>query len=216
MAGRNKIILLSLIIMITLFISGCGEEKKCANQIQSFVSACNELDAEGILSCMDPSIADPIRITFGVIGTLTGKELNDVLDGIIHILVKGLQLFNDEIEMEQIFSSMSIEVEKIKMTTGSNSITVTLKGEGEEKDRQKTVLVPSLQAFVELVQEKVDKEGLQIELSQESVNPALRIADTLFSMLPTILLINHAEALLWPFSTPDKQADLTPTFSPIS
>ena len=69
MAGRNKIILLSLIIMITLFISGCGEEKKCANQIQSFVSACNELDAEGILSCMDPSIADPIRITFGVIGT---------------------------------------------------------------------------------------------------------------------------------------------------
>lgn len=81
------------------------------------------------------------------------------------------------------------EVEKIKMTTGSNSITVTLKGEGEEKDRQKTVLVPSLQAFVELVQEKVDKEGLQIELSQESVNPALRIADTLFSMLPTILLI---------------------------
>ncbi len=81
------------------------------------------------------------------------------------------------------------EVEKIKMTTGSNSITVTLKGEGEEKDRQKTVLVPSLQAFVELVQEKVDKEGLQIELLQESVNPALRIADTLFSMLPTILLI---------------------------
>ena len=81
------------------------------------------------------------------------------------------------------------EVEKIKMTTGSNSITVTLKGEGEEKDRQKTVLVPSLQAFVELVQEKVDKERLQIELSQESVNPALRIADTLFSMLPTILLI---------------------------
>lgn len=115
MVGRNKIILLSLIIMITLFISGCGEEKKCANQIQSFVSACNELDTEGILSCMDPSIADPIRITFGVIGTLTGKELNDVLDGIIHILIKGLQLFNDEIEMEQIFSSMSIEVEKIKI-----------------------------------------------------------------------------------------------------
>ena len=75
------------------------------------------------------------------------------------------------------------------MTTGSNSITVTLKGEGEEKERQKTVLVPSLQAFIELVQEKVDKEGLEIDLSQKSINPALRIADTVFSMLPTILLI---------------------------
>ena len=81
------------------------------------------------------------------------------------------------------------EVEKIEMTTGSNSITVTLKGEGEEKERQKTVLVPSLQAFIELVQEKVDKEGLEIDLSQKSINPALRIADTVFSMLPTILLI---------------------------
>ena len=81
------------------------------------------------------------------------------------------------------------EVEKIEMTTGSNSVTVTLKGEGEEKERQKTVLVPSLQAFIELVQEKVDKEDLKIDLSQKSINPALRIADTVFSMLPTILLI---------------------------
>ena len=69
MVRKNKIILVSLILIITLSISGCGEEKQCANQVQSFVSACNELDAEGILSCMDPSIADPIRITFGVIGT---------------------------------------------------------------------------------------------------------------------------------------------------
>ncbi len=81
------------------------------------------------------------------------------------------------------------KVEKIKMTTGSNSITVTMKGEGEEKDRQKNVLVPNIQAFIELVQEKVDKDGLKIDLTQESVNPALKIMDTVFSMLPTILLL---------------------------
>ena len=99
---------------------------------------------------------------------------------------------NDEKELaytELIENINKNEVEKIEMTTGSNSITVTLKGEGEEKERQKTVLVPSLQAFIELVQEKVDKEGLEIDLSQKSINPALRIADTVFSMLPTILLI---------------------------
>ena len=80
-------------------------------------------------------------------------------------------------------------IEKIKMTSGSNSITVTYKGEEEEKEREKTVLVPSLQAFTELIQEKVDKEGIAIELKQEPVNPFLRVADTMFSMLPTILLV---------------------------
>lgn len=115
MSRENKIIILCFIIFIILSISGCGEEKKCANQVQSFISACNELDAEGILSCIDPSIADPVRITFGVIGTLTGNELNDLLDGIINILIKGMQIFNNEIKIDQIFSSMSIEIEEIKV-----------------------------------------------------------------------------------------------------
>ena len=75
------------------------------------------------------------------------------------------------------------------MTTGSSTVKVTLKGEGEEKDRQKSVIVPSIQAFTELIQEKVDKENVQIELNQKSVNPILRISDTIFSLLPTLLLI---------------------------
>ena len=81
------------------------------------------------------------------------------------------------------------KVEKIKMTAGSATITVTLAGEEEEKDREKTVLVPSIQAFMEWVQEKVDKEGKEIELIQEPVNALLRITDSIFSLLPTILLV---------------------------
>ena len=98
----------------------------------------------------------------------------------------------DEKEMpytELITSINSDSIEKIKMTTGSGTIVVTLKGEGEEKDREKNVLVPSIQAFMEWIQEKIDKEGVQIELIQEDVNPLLKIAETLFSLLPTILLV---------------------------
>ena len=80
-------------------------------------------------------------------------------------------------------------IEKIKMTTGSGTVTVTIKGEEEEKEREKTVLVPSVQAFMEWVQEKIDTEDLEIELIQENVNPFLRILETLFSLLPTILLV---------------------------
>ena len=114
-----------------------------------------------------------------------------VVIGSIYIINK----YNSKNEEKKLAYTELIEtinedkVEKIKMTTGSNSITVTMKGEGEEKDRQKNVLVPNIQAFIELVQEKVDKDGLKIDLTQESVNPALKIMDTVFSMLPTILLL---------------------------
>ena len=114
-----------------------------------------------------------------------------VIVGSIYIINK----YNSKNEEKKLAYTELIEtinedkVEKIKMTTGSNSITVTMKGEGEEKDRQKNVLVPNIQAFIELVQEKVDKDGLKIDLTQESVNPALKIMDTVFSMLPTILLL---------------------------
>ena len=81
------------------------------------------------------------------------------------------------------------KVEKIEMTNGSNSLKVTLKGDGEEKDRTKSVLVPSLQAFMEWIQEKVDKDGIQIDLKQNPVNPLIRLSETLFSFLPTILLV---------------------------
>ena len=99
---------------------------------------------------------------------------------------------NDEKELDYTEFITSINedaIEKIKLTTGSSTITVTMVGEGEEKDREKTVIVPSIQAFMEWIQEKIDKEGVNIELVQVPINPILKISDTLFSLLPTILLI---------------------------
>jgi len=90
---------------------------------------------------------------------------------------------------ELITSIKEGKIEKIEMTTGSTSIKVTMKGEGEEKDREKKVLVPSVQAFMELIQEKVDKEGIEIKLNQKPINPVIRVSDSLFSLLPTILLV---------------------------
>ena len=99
---------------------------------------------------------------------------------------------NDEKELDYTEFITSINegsIEKIKMTTGSTTLTVTMVGEGEEKDREKTVIVPSIQAFMEWIQEKIDKEGVKIELIQVPINPLLRISDTLLSLLPTILLV---------------------------
>ena len=75
-------------------------------------------------------------------------------------------------------------VEKIEMTVGSTSIKVKLKNEEEEKN----AIVPSTQAFIELIQEEV-QEGNTIDLKQNPVNPLLTISDTILSLLPTIMIV---------------------------
>ncbi|MGN1269276.1 MAG: ATP-dependent zinc metalloprotease FtsH [Clostridia bacterium] len=75
-------------------------------------------------------------------------------------------------------------VEKIEMTTGSTSAKVKMKGVEEEK----TVLVPSNQAFIELIQNK-KLEGSDIELNQKPQNVFFSILQYGFSLLPTILLV---------------------------
>ena len=75
-------------------------------------------------------------------------------------------------------------VEKIEMTVGSTSIKVKLKNVEEEKN----AIVPSTQAFIELVQEKV-QEGNVIDLKQNPTNIIIRISETLLSLLPTIMIV---------------------------
>ena len=75
-------------------------------------------------------------------------------------------------------------VEKIKMTVGSTTIKVTLKDEEEPK----TAIIPSTQAFVELVQEK-SQEGNEINLIQVKPSIFLTIVDKAFTVLPTILMV---------------------------
>ena len=78
------------------------------------------------------------------------------------------------------------EIEKIEMTVGSTTLKVTLVGEEEEGEH--TTIIPSTEAFMELINQKV-QEGKEINLEQKSINPIVTFSGTLFSMLPTLLLI---------------------------
>lgn len=75
-------------------------------------------------------------------------------------------------------------VEKIKMTIGSSTVKVTLKGEEEPKK----AVIPSIQAFIELVQEKT-QEGNEIELIQERPNVIISFLGKTVTLLPTILML---------------------------
>ena len=74
-------------------------------------------------------------------------------------------------------------VEKVRMTVGSTRVKVNIKGE----EKPKTSIIPSTQAFVELVQNK-KLEGNNIELVQVKPNFLLALGDKIFTILPTALM----------------------------
>ncbi len=75
-------------------------------------------------------------------------------------------------------------IEKIEMTVGSTSVKVKIKN----NDTEKKAIVPNTQAFIELVQQKV-AEGNEIELVQKPKSVLTQIPTTLFSLLPTIIMV---------------------------
>ena len=75
-------------------------------------------------------------------------------------------------------------VEKIEMTEGSNIAKIKIVNEEEKK----SVLIPSVDSFVELVQNKIDN-GAQMEFMPKERNIFVNILRTLLSMFPTFLLL---------------------------
>ena len=79
------------------------------------------------------------------------------------------------------------KIEKIEMTTGSTSIKVKYVGDSDD-DKMKSAVVPNTQAFIELIQEKVEN-GNNIELIQKPRNTLIAVFNGIFSLLPTILML---------------------------
>ena len=75
-------------------------------------------------------------------------------------------------------------IEKIEMTVGSTSVKVKMK----DVEEAKKSIVPNTEAFIELIQEKV-AEGNEIELIQKPKSTITVLSTTLFSLLPTIIMV---------------------------
>ena len=75
-------------------------------------------------------------------------------------------------------------VEKVELTVDSESAKVKFLNE----EKEKKVSVPDTEAFVELVQNKI-QNGNNIELIQKEPNAFVTVLKTLLSFLPTLLLI---------------------------
>ena len=75
-------------------------------------------------------------------------------------------------------------VEKIEMTTGSPTLKVKMK----DVEKEKTTIIPSVQVFSELVQQKVLEDN-NIQLETKSPSILSQIPSYFFSILPTIIMV---------------------------
>ena len=96
----------------------------------------------------------------------------------------------DNLSYDSLLTSLNNkEVEKLEMETGSYTVKAIMKGEGSEEERTETVVVPSIQAFMELVNTKIDEGVFDVEIEQTSPNQFLSIMGNVVTYIPTIMLI---------------------------
>ena len=104
---------------------------------------------------------------------------------IFFIIINNDKADEKELSYTELIDAINQEnVEKIEMTVGSTTVKVKLKDVEEEKN----CIIPSTQAFIELVQQKYE-DGNEFELIQNPTNVFVSISTTLFSLLPTLLLV---------------------------
>ncbi len=124
------------------------------------------------------------------------KKLLLLLVGLIILLViviAGIIIYNqnnqeedeDTLAYTDLIKEISYgNVEKVELTTGSRTAKITIRNEEEEK----TAIIPDTEAFITLIQTKV-AEGNEIELIQKPQSFLAQLPTTLFSILPTLIMV---------------------------
>ncbi len=116
----KSVVALTLVLAMCLTLVGCNNDKKDINNlILEFEYACNTLDFDAVLNCIDPKISDNIRLAGGVIGMFTQTDTDEMFEKLSEYLL------NDEsIESSEFFSSISIDIQESEID-GENAVVST-------------------------------------------------------------------------------------------
>lgn len=131
--------IIAVISILTCSMSGCASNSsKIKNTLGEFEYACQNLDIDSMLDCIDPMIADPIRLAVAIYSGATGQDYEDFLDGIFDELVGSL--FGTEFDPYDFLGTISISDTKIKaksnMATAECTLNFEIAGEHFEKDAE--------------------------------------------------------------------------------
>ena len=110
-----------LICALALSLSGCGVKGEIRNAVAQFQSACNALDVEAALACLDPSVSGVLKLGAGLLGSLTGQNEEEVFGQLSNLLWQNADSFGVES-----FRTLKIKVGEIAANETSADAKVEL------------------------------------------------------------------------------------------
>lgn len=141
----KRVAALVLALSLCLTLCACGDKSEIKDTIEDFEEACQTLDLNDILDCLDPTVAEVVGGGAGLIGKLTGQSSEELLDSIVPAL------FGADFS-SAFLQSIDIKVKDVAVN-GANATamcTVTYLYEGQEQSKDATF---------ELVKEGVDDDA---------------------------------------------------------
>lgn len=139
----RRLTALTLGLLLLLSLAGCagGDQRQIRSTLKTFETACQQLDLNAMLDCMDPDTAQAVRNGASLLGQVTGQSAEEVLDATAPFL------FGDDYTSSDFLRSFRLTVEDIAVAEDSATALCTLSCtlNGEEKQRDVSVRLVKLE-----------------------------------------------------------------------
>lgn len=138
-----SLLLVAAIVMTMLVsLSGCvGEKREVKELIAEFESACNALDFDRVLACLQPKTADAIKVASGVLGFFTNADTDTMCEA----LASALSLVN--LGGTDSFRSLQIDVQEVRTEEKKAQVDTVFTYDFQGKSVSKNVTVDCVYEF---------------------------------------------------------------------
>lgn len=108
---RKFCLILVAVMTLVMLLTACGNGKSEIESVTAdFEKACNDVDLNAMLDCIDPTIASGLKFATGLAGMFSDKDTDELLDELSKLIFD-----NIPDKTEEFFSSIDISVDNISV-----------------------------------------------------------------------------------------------------
>ena len=133
----KKTLCIVLSALLCWVLVGCSvHDGEIKEVISDFEEACNELDFNDMLDCINPRITGTLEFATGLLGMFTDTDTEEMLEELSNLIIDG----ESGADRKEFFSSIKITVDKIEVEDEQAVVTavVKYKNSGRETVREAT------------------------------------------------------------------------------
>lgn len=117
--SRRSILPVILAVIVCLIVAGAvagfvrsPSRGQCRDIVEDFQTACNNMNVNGILDCLNPKIANPLKAVVLIGGAVTSTDTNEVLGNILGELGGGVDTITQGsgLDITEAFRTMELKV----------------------------------------------------------------------------------------------------------